>query len=148
MIHRDIKPDNLLVSNRILKIADFGVSEIIKYENASISHHMGTLAFMAPEALTNSSFNGHSIDIWAGGVTLFKMLFGFVPFRSTNNEELRSQIINDKPIYPHKIIIEPELKDLLNRLLDKNPVTRINLKEIKNHSWITNNEKLPLVNSC
>ena len=90
MIHRDIKPDNLLVSDRILKIADFGVSEIIKYENASVSHHMGTLAFMAPEALTNSSFNGHSIDIWAGGVTLFKMLFGFVPFRSTNNEELRS----------------------------------------------------------
>lgn len=52
MIHRDIKPDNLLISkDNILKIADFGVSHII--ESETITSQQGTLAFLAPEVLSS-----------------------------------------------------------------------------------------------
>lgn len=80
VIHRDIKPENLLVNeDDVLKIADFGVSDIMEEGgDGRISSQQGTQAYLAPEvfkgtsrAHLGSNFEGKPVDIWAGGVTLY-----------------------------------------------------------------------------
>ncbi|KAJ3170221.1 hypothetical protein HDU88_008848 [Geranomyces variabilis] len=80
---------------------------------------------------------GKGIDIWALGVTLYCLVFGAVPFIAETEYELFS-VISRKPLeFPPDVAIDPALQDLLTRLLDKDPATRITLEEIKVHPWTT-----------
>eukprot|EP00939_MAST-03C_sp_MAST-3C-sp1_P003044 g3044.t1 len=82
VFHRDIKPSNLLLSQdkKILKIADFGVSEFLHDHNDSHQGLRGTIAFIAPETFGVESFHAAPVDIWAAGVTFYSMLYGDLPF--------------------------------------------------------------------
>lgn len=82
VVHRDIKPENLLVNkDNELKIADFGVSQILE-KDEEISSKVGTQAYLAPEMWKEKRIKGKPLDIWAGGITLFQMVYGFHPFHS------------------------------------------------------------------
>lgn len=81
-------------------------------------------------------------DIWAMGVTLFAMVFGFLPFQGENIIDLKDNI-QSKPVAIPDSCPE-DLKDLLEKLLDKDPNTRIRIDEMRVHPWITNNGKDPL----
>lgn len=88
IIHRDIKPENLLLdsSEKVLKIADFGVAKIL--ENAIDSGTVGSGYFMAPEVTQGIKHDGKASDIWSCGVTLYKMVVGTYPFRAPYIYEL------------------------------------------------------------
>ncbi|KAJ3117161.1 hypothetical protein HK100_000887 [Physocladia obscura] len=79
---------------------------------------------------------GSAIDIWALGVTLFCLVFGRVPFVADTEFELFHVICKSPLEFPIEPEIDDLLKDLLMRLLDKNPSTRIKLRELKTHPWI------------
>ncbi len=81
VVHRDIKPDNLLISTENeLKIADFGVSSIFENENDELLNDKGTKCYLAPEIFNSTKFNGRPADIWAVGVSFFEIIVGSKPF--------------------------------------------------------------------
>ncbi|KAI8806102.1 kinase-like domain-containing protein [Cladochytrium replicatum] len=156
IVHRDIKPANLLwTADARIKISDFGVSVFLGPESESGSHTprvAGTLskndielaktagspAFFAPELCGHSALSiGKAIDVWAMGVTLYCMVFGQVPFIAETEFEL-FQVICKSPLeFPEGIAVHPQLIDLFVRLLEKDPLKRITLPEIKLHPWVT-----------
>ncbi|XP_040025136.2 calcium/calmodulin-dependent protein kinase kinase 1b [Gasterosteus aculeatus] len=147
IIHRDIKPSNLLLGDDgHVKIADFGVSNEFEGTDALLSSTAGTPAFMAPEMMSEHGrrFSGKALDIWAMGVTLYCFVFGRCPFYDTCILSLHNKIKNKSVEFPETPLISKELKELIERMLDKNPETRINIPEIKLHAWVTENGSNPL----
>ncbi|XP_039526736.1 calcium/calmodulin-dependent protein kinase kinase 1b isoform X2 [Pimephales promelas] len=140
IVHRDIKPSNLLLGeDGHIKIADFGVSNEFEGSDALLSNSAGTPAFMAPETLTDRDlrFSGKALDIWAMGVTLFCFVFGKCPFQDEYILGLHGKIKTMAVEFPDKPVISDGLKNLITRMLDKSPETRITLPEIKLHPWVT-----------
>ncbi|KAM8817899.1 calcium/calmodulin-dependent protein kinase kinase 2 [Rhynchonycteris naso] len=147
IIHRDIKPSNLLVGeDGHIKIADFGVSNEFKGSDALLSNTVGTPAFMAPESLseTRKIFSGKALDVWAMGVTLYCFVFGQCPFMDERILCLHSKIKSQALEFPDQPDIAEDLKDLITRMLDKNPESRIMVPEIKLHPWVTRHGAEPL----
>ncbi|NWX59639.1 KKCC2 kinase, partial [Promerops cafer] len=148
IIHRDIKPSNLLVGeDGHVKIADFGVSNEFKGADALLTNTVGTPAFMAPETLseTRKIFSGKALDVWAMGITLYCFVFGQCPFMDERILSLHNKIKTQTLEFPDQPEVTDFLKDLITRMLDKNPESRISVPEIKLHPWVTKNgvELLP-----
>uniref|UniRef100_A0A8D3D9T8 calcium/calmodulin-dependent protein kinase n=1 Tax=Scophthalmus maximus TaxID=52904 RepID=A0A8D3D9T8_SCOMX len=147
IIHRDIKPSNLLVGeDGHVKIADFGVSNQFEGADALLTSTVGTPAFLAPEALseTRKNFSGKALDVWAMGVTLYCFVFGLCPFMDERILSLHQKIKTQPVVLPEHADISDDLKDLLLKMLDKNPEMRISIAQIKVHSWVTRHGAEPL----
>uniref|UniRef100_A0A7M4FZ03 Calcium/calmodulin dependent protein kinase kinase 2 n=1 Tax=Crocodylus porosus TaxID=8502 RepID=A0A7M4FZ03_CROPO len=134
IIHRDIKPSNLLVGeDGHIKIADFGVSNEFKGTDALLTNTVGTPAFMAPETLseTRKIFSG---KVYSHNKTCCLLILSL-------HNKIKTQSLE----FPDQPEITEELKDLVTRMLDKNPESRISVPEIKLHPWVTKNgvELLP-----
>uniref|UniRef100_A0A8C5DTR7 calcium/calmodulin-dependent protein kinase n=1 Tax=Gouania willdenowi TaxID=441366 RepID=A0A8C5DTR7_GOUWI len=146
IIHRDIKPSNLLVGeDGHIKIADFGVSNQFEGADALLTSTVGTPAFLAPETLseTRKNFSGKALDVWAMGVTLYCFAFGVCPFMDERILSLH-QKIKTQPVVLPDTDISDDLKDLLLKMLDKNPESRISIPQIKVHPWVTRHGAEPL----
>ncbi|KAI9711961.1 MAG: hypothetical protein M1828_001760 [Chrysothrix sp. TS-e1954] len=149
VVHRDIKPDNcLLTEDDTLKIVDFGVSEMFeKTTEMRIAKSAGSPAFMAPELcrVNHGGVSGKSADIWSMGVTLYCLRFGKVPFRNTSVLDLYSSITTDDiPLPPS---CDPNLADLIFKLLEKDPNKRIEMEKLRDHPWVTRNGEDPLLSA-
>lgn len=145
--HRDIKPDNLLLSSDdVLKIVDFGVSEMFESAEGKNVAQSGSPAFMSPE-LCHGMRNAQHLkasDIWSMGVTLFCWKFGTLPFAETNLIQLCNDIMHKRPVLldpanpaNRRGECTPNLLDLLDRLLEKDPVRRIDMDAVRAHAWVT-----------
>ena len=150
MIHRDIKPSNLLrADNGEVKIADLGVSDEFDGADAQLTATAGTPAFTPPECLLTGSsssdqaWSGRSADIWSLGVTLFCLVTGQLPFPGSNPMAVYDKIRNDDPEVPDHV--SPELRDLISRMLIKNPEERISLADVKEHAWVTGYGVYPML---
>lgn len=99
IIHRDIKPDNLILTDLdCLKIVDFGVSEFFKKgTNMLTGKSAGSPAFLPPELckIGHGEVDGAAVDIWSMGVTLYCLCFGYLPFNYTGVLELYEAIKNE-----------------------------------------------------
>ncbi|XP_053673600.1 uncharacterized protein LOC128723855 [Anopheles nili] len=142
IIHGDLKPANLLLSDvGSVKVADLGVCNEFLGEDAAMNNGStaGTPAFRAPETLLPGQhfYNGKAADIWALGATLFSLVHGNVPFIATSVPGVYEKIKNDPLEYPATSDISEELRDLIGRMLDKDPQQRITLPQIKEHPWLT-----------
>jgi [calcium/calmodulin-dependent protein kinase] kinase len=81
IIHRDIKPPNILIDeNDDVKLADFGVSEIVD-KSGMTKRRAGTNCFLPPEVFLQKTVEGKKVDIWSMGVTLYKLVQGELPFK-------------------------------------------------------------------
>lgn len=164
IIHRDIKPANLLLDdNHRVKISDFGVSHLSKIDEETgealtendldLSKTAGSPAFFAPELCQTSTDEKRpiitkAIDVWALGITLYCLLFGRTPFPETGVEFQLFNMICTKPIEippPEfdEADVDEEVRDLLKRLLIKDPEARITLEEVKHHPFILRNVSDP-----
>ncbi|MES1921553.1 Serine/threonine-protein kinase stk11, variant 2 [Bonamia ostreae] len=140
IIHRDIKPSNLMLSlDAVVKIADFGISNVLKKESAMYglikNHFGGTPSFIPPEHFTGPEYiSGFKADIWAAGITLYNMVTGSVPFNGRNLYELYQNIEKGKFSAPE--YLSRELKDFIMQILNPNPNHRISISEIKKHPFL------------
>ncbi|KAI1288642.1 hypothetical protein EDD11_009844, partial [Mortierella claussenii] len=133
IIHRDIKPDNLLRSaDGTLKIVDFGVSEMFtKKGNDMTTKSAGSPAFMAPELCRplHGEVSGRATDVWSMGVTLYCIRYGRLPFRSTSSLELQRVIREDEADLSQEK--DSRFKDVMEHLLEKDPAKRITIDELR-----------------
>jgi [calcium/calmodulin-dependent protein kinase] kinase len=152
IVHRDIKPSNLLLADAdTIKLTDFGVSHY--FEDADTDFVLqkteGTPAFLAPECCQSdgSGYDARGVDLWAVGATLYCFLFARTPFDGTTAYETYAAILGtplrldrvarDKPL-------SPEVCELLQQLLQKDPEARLKMAQLREHPWVTRFETDPL----
>lgn len=139
IIHRDLKPENLLFENEDqnakLKLIDFGTSRFVTPEK-KLNKAIGTCYYMAPEILT-TSYN-KQVDVWSLGVILYIMLCGHVPFPGKNDQEIYSKIKGAPLSFGLQAWqgVSEEAKNLLRKMLDKNPNTRFTIDQVFNDNWL------------
>ncbi|KAK5055917.1 hypothetical protein LTR84_012467 [Exophiala bonariae] len=139
VVHRDIKPDNCLVTDDdVLKVVDFGVSEMFsKDSEMQTAKSAGSPAFLPPELCVarHGDVSGRAADIWSMGVTLYCLKYGKIPFEKTGIFELYEAIKSDIPDLESEN--DQDFRDLMTRLLEKDPAQRIKMPELRNHPWVT-----------
>ena len=138
VVHRDIKPDNcLLTEDDVLKIVDFGVSEMFEKSSEMLTtKSAGSPAFLPPELCVakHGGISGKAADIWSMGVTLYCLRFGRIPFEKPGVLQLYECIRQDPVEIEHDTETSDSLKDLIGRLLEKDPVKRIKMADLR-VSW-------------
>tara|TARA_B100000795_G_C22800881_1_gene441861 strand:- start:1608 stop:2981 length:1374 start_codon:yes stop_codon:yes gene_type:complete len=135
IIHRDLKPQNILVTKLgDIKITDFGFARY--FDNDMVIQTVcGSPLYMAPEIMKNKKYDFKS-DLWSIGIIFYEMLVGHTPFKAKNIFDLMTQIEKNEIILPKDINISEACKDLLFKLLKKNPDERISWDDFFNHPWL------------
>ena len=138
IVYRDLKPENILMDDQgYLKLADFGMAKKLKGDEKAMSF-CGTPEYLAPEIIT---MEGHDkmADWWSFGIFLFEMLCGLPPFYVENLDKMYELIKNSSVKFPRRITLSEEAKDVIRKLLEKNPKKRLGsqsgIEEIKSHPF-------------
>lgn len=142
IVHRDMKPDNLLITALgHIKLTDFGLSKMglmslatnlyegyIDSETRQFSDKQvfGTPEYIAPEVILRQGY-GKPVDWWSMGIILYEFLVGCVPFFGETPEELFAHTVNDDIDWPsdEDWYVAPEAKNLISQLLQQNPRDRL-----------------------
>ncbi|KAH6592096.1 hypothetical protein BASA50_008242 [Batrachochytrium salamandrivorans] len=133
VIHRDIKPENLLLGLKgELKIADFGWS--VHAPNARRQTLCGTLDYLPPEMVEGKEHN-EKVDLWSLGVLCYEFLVGVPPFEDQRSYKETYRRIAKVDLHVPEYI-SPEAKDLIVKLLQRDPNNRIPLENVIQHPWI------------
>ncbi|KAL1835894.1 hypothetical protein VTJ49DRAFT_5906 [Mycothermus thermophilus] len=148
ILHRDIKPDNLLLTDDdVLKIVDFGVSEMFeKSGDMRTSKTAGSPAFLPPELCVagHGDVSGKAADIWSMGVSLYCLRYGRVPFEG-NILEVYEAVKTQEPKLPDDE--NPDFVDLIRKVLEKDPDKRITMEDLREHPWVTKAGTDPLLSA-
>jgi tRNA A-37 threonylcarbamoyl transferase component Bud32 len=127
VIHRDVKPDNVMItSDGLAKILDFGVAKLREASNlTSTDVAVGTLLYMSPEQCQGQAVDERS-DVWSLGTVLYEMTTGERAFRGENIFVAAYEIANDDPIAVDELRpdVPAELKRVIERALEKDPAAR------------------------
>jgi serine/threonine protein kinase/serine/threonine protein phosphatase PrpC/CRP-like cAMP-binding protein len=156
VIHRDIKPGNVLVGEGgVCKIADFGTVAIL--DDAVDEHGQpsdiltkirGTAAFQPPEVFLlepGQPYHGRPVDMWALGATLHTMVTGTPPFMGKNEFELVEKLKKGEFRVSIEVQLDPHLKNLLQGLLEVDASKRLTIEHVAEHDWVTQESTEPLI---
>ncbi|KAG8384667.1 hypothetical protein BUALT_Bualt04G0141800 [Buddleja alternifolia] len=133
VVHRDLKPENLLLdSKRNVKIADFGLSNIMR-DGHFLKTSCGSPNYAAPEVISGKLYAGPDVDVWSCGVILYALLCGTLPFDDENIPNLFKKIKGG--IYTLPSHLSAGARDLIPRMLIVDPMKRITIPEIRAHPW-------------
>jgi formylglycine-generating enzyme required for sulfatase activity len=116
IVHRDLKPANILLQNGIPKLADFGLSRVLKTTIKSNTSVSGTSAYMSPE--TYRGKRTEQVDIWAVGVIFYQLLSGKLPFPEDDQFALMRAVNEDSPQALPASVSKP-LQEIVFRALEK-----------------------------
>jgi serine/threonine protein kinase len=139
VIYRDLKPENCLLDvEGHLLLTDFGLSKVSLDEDNPCKSFLGTVEYMAPEVIQGVEY-GAAVDWWSLGALGFDLLTGAPPFSGNNNAKIQEKILKSKLSLPY--YMSADAKDLLTRLLRKEPKKRLgfnmpkDLQTMKNHRF-------------
>lgn len=133
VVHRDLKPENLLLDSKCnVKIADFGLSNIMR-DGHFLKTSCGSPNYAAPEVISGRLYAGPEVDVWSCGVILYALLCGTLPFDDENIPNLFKKIKGG--IYTLPSHLSPGARDLIPRMLVVDPMKRITIPEIRQHTW-------------
>jgi len=142
VVHRDLKPENLLLNEKfVLKLADFGFSNVVCASQKLMFTECGTPGYMAPEMFKGAGYDGMAADIWACGVILFIMLSGFPPFQKpANSDWWFNKLSSGKhalfwQAHSRSAYFSESTKDFINKILNPDPAKRISIADMKKHAW-------------
>lgn len=139
VVYRDLKPENcLLDSEGHLLLTDFGLSKVSVSDDDRCNSSLGTIEYMAPEVVQGKPY-GKACDWWSLGALGYDLLTGSPPFKANNHAKIQEKIVKQKLALPY--YLGPDAKDLLIRLLRKEPQKRLgyhmpkDLETIKKHRF-------------
>ncbi|KAK6314250.1 hypothetical protein J4Q44_G00157090 [Coregonus suidteri] len=138
IVHKDIKPGNLLLTtDGALRISDLGVAEALHpfAEDDTCCTSQGSPAFQPPEIANGlDTFSGFKVDIWSAGVTLYNITTSLYPFEGDNIYKLFENIGKGDYSVPEEC--GPLLSGLLRGMLEYNPEKRFSIQHIRQHNWV------------
>ncbi|XP_050212738.1 serine/threonine-protein kinase TIO [Mercurialis annua] len=134
IIHRDMKPQNILIgAGSIVKLCDFGFARAMSANTVVLRSIKGTPLYMAPELVREQPYN-HTADLWSLGVILYELFVGQPPFYTNSVYALIRHIVKDPVKYPDDM--SPNFKSFLKGLLNKVPQNRLTWPALLEHPFI------------
>jgi len=129
-VHRDIKPQNILIHQDIAKISDFGLAK--NFQKAGLSgntltgNYAGTPVFMPPEQITNFKYVKPVSDVWSFAASLYQLLTGKFPYRFDPNRDPIDIILNENPVPLRDRMpgLQMEIAAIIDKSLLRNPKNR------------------------
>ena len=141
IIHRDIKPEHLLLDDKYeeptIKLIDFGLSEIL-FPKEKTCAQFGTIGYTAPEVLRGIPYN-KTADTWTIGIMIYLLIIGCLPFDDANEmNKIKEMTINEEIPFPNVICKKKTQESiyLLENILRKDPTKRMNIEEILKSKWV------------
>lgn len=128
VIHRDVKPQNIFIcQDGTVKIMDFGIAKQLEGQGVTVGNVVaGTPDYMAPEQISGFSKVSHSADIYAIGITAYRMFTGKLPFTHPELMPLLMKHLSEPPQPPRELnpSIPPQLEHVILKLIEKKPEQR------------------------
>ncbi|KAK4876765.1 hypothetical protein RN001_009271 [Aquatica leii] len=139
VVHRDLKPENVVFFEKlgVVKLTDFGFSNKF-FPGQKLETSCGSLAYSAPEILLGDSYDAPAVDVWSLGVILYMLVCGQAPFQEANDSETLTMIMDCKYTVPAHI--SKDCRDLIARMLVRDPEKRATLAQIAAHPWLAQNK--------
>lgn len=146
-LHRDLKPDNMLLDkNGHLKLADFGTCIRVQNGRVKTNFQVGTPDYICPEILRSASVHdlevGFEIDWWAFGIVIYELFYGETPFEGESTSTLYQNIMCYKKtlVYPDDKPATPLFVDFISRILTE-PADRMTVAQIKQHPYLNDSNR-------
>nr|CAN74245.1 hypothetical protein VITISV_014419 [Vitis vinifera] len=134
IIHRDMKPQNILIgAGSIVKLCDFGFARAMSTNTVVLRSIKGTPLYMAPELVREQPYN-HTADLWSLGVILYELFVGQPPFYTNSVYALIRHIIKDPVKYPDNM--SANFRSFLKGLLNKVPQNRLTWPALLEHPFV------------
>ena len=151
IVHRDIKPHNILISNegRVVKVADFGIAKAVSNSTmTNVGNIIGSVHYFSPEQAKGQSVNA-TADLYSLGIVLYEMIIGRVPFRGDSPISIALQHINDDLEFTseEKVNIPQSVRTLIKKLTEKSSEARYQSAEelIEDIDYIEKNIDLDFI---
>ncbi len=141
VIHRDVKPENILMANTHslhIKLCDFGLSRYVPRDDVLMKTACGTPGYVAPEILGNRGYSGFKVDVWSMGVILYILLCGFAPFYEEELPALFHSILHGRYDFPSPEWdgISTEAVEVVKLCLTVDPQQRPSAKQVGELEWV------------
>ena len=135
VIHRDVKPANVIITGRNgrIKLTDFGIAHLANSSHTLVGQMLGSPRYMSPEQAMGREVDGRS-DIFSLGAVLYEMLTAQYAFDGDSLPSILYRVINEAPVPVSTLRpnLPPELTDLLGRMLNKDPAARPDARSVVN----------------
>ena len=131
IVHRDIKPDNVMLSGRHAMVTDFGVAKAVseatgRHQLTTAGVALGTPAYMAPEQAMADPHTDHRADVYAFGAMAYEVLTGRQVFEGASSQEVLAKAVTEapQPVTAHRAAVPEGLQQVVMKCLEKKPADR------------------------
>ena len=146
IIHRDLKLGNLFLTDKMqLKIGDFGLATKLDYDGEKKKTLCGTPNYIAPEVFETNTGHSYEVDIWAVGIIMYALLIGKPPFEKKDTQQTYKNIKTINYSFPEGAKISEPAKNLIRRILVKDPKERPSFDEILADDFFNQGALIPTI---